>query len=187
MKKITLFTVYCIVTGFLLSSCGTNFSLLKRHYTKGYYVEHSSGKHKSSVSIGKGIKSGDEITAQVHSQFIRPDVQDNFADIEHKESTTTPIVTNRDQQDKESAKVQKGLTKKKEISQRKFPERMYSKLVPVESDSDKALSFMWIVITIIFLIWLIGFLAGGFGLGNLIHLLLVVVLILLILWLLRII
>jgi hypothetical protein len=186
MKKIILFSVYCIVTGFLLSSCGTNFSLLKRHYTKGYYVEHGSGKHRSSVS-GKEIKSGDEIADRLHSQFIRPDVQDNFVDIEHNESATTPIVTNGDQQDKEIARVQKGIIKKREISQRKFPERMYSKLVPVESDSDKALSFMWIVITIIFLIWLIGFLAGGFGLGNLIHLLLVVVLILLILWLLRII
>ncbi|HWY38270.1 MAG TPA: DUF5670 family protein [Bacteroidia bacterium] len=39
----------------------------------------------------------------------------------------------------------------------------------------------------ILILWAIGFLAGGFGLGGLINLLLLVALILLILWLLRII
>src|SRR6202008_2992865 len=108
-----------------------------------------------------------------HSQYKHPDVQDDFAEIEYKESITSPIVTNKEHPVKEATKIRKGVTKKKEISRRKFLERMYSKLVPVDDNTDKALSFMWIVITIIFLLWLVAFIAGGFGLGNLIHLLLV--------------
>jgi len=48
-----------------------------------------------------------------------------------------------------------------------------------------ALSLLWIVIVVILILWLIGIIAGGFGLGGLINLLLVIALILLVLWLLR--
>jgi hypothetical protein len=187
MKKITLYTVYCIVTGFLLSSCGTNMSLLKRHYTKGYYVEHSSGKHKASLIERQDIDLRNEIAGQLHSQSKHSNAPDNFTNIEPKEPVENPIVKYESYPDKKIAKIHGKVEKKRGITEKKFPERVYDKLVKDDSDTDKALSFMWVVIVIIFLLWLIGFLAGGFGLGNLIHLLLVVVLILLILWLLRII
>ncbi len=51
----------------------------------------------------------------------------------------------------------------------------------------EALSLLWIVILVLVILWLLGFITGGFGLGGLIHLLLLIALILLILWLLRII
>ena len=56
-----------------------------------------------------------------------------------------------------------------------------------DRDEHAALSLLWLVIVIILILWLIGLIAGGFGLGGLINLLLVIALILLILWLLRII
>jgi len=49
-----------------------------------------------------------------------------------------------------------------------------------------ALSLLWIVIVIILILWLVGILAGGFGLGGLLNILLIIALVLLILWLLRI-
>jgi hypothetical protein len=51
--------------------------------------------------------------------------------------------------------------------------------------SDDALSLLWIVILVVLLLWLLGVIAGGLGLGGLIHILLVIALILLILWLIR--
>lgn len=55
------------------------------------------------------------------------------------------------------------------------------------SASDKdGLSLFWVVILVLLILWALGFLTGGFGLGGLINLLLVIALILLILWLLRI-
>jgi hypothetical protein len=55
-----------------------------------------------------------------------------------------------------------------------------------DSSEHAALSLLWIVILVILILWLIGILAGGLGLGVLINLLLVIALVLLILWLLRI-
>src|SRR3990167_5281695 len=53
-------------------------------------------------------------------------------------------------------------------------------------DGD-GLSLFGIIILIILILWLVGAISGGWGLGGLIHILLVIALILLILWLLRII
>ena len=51
-----------------------------------------------------------------------------------------------------------------------------------ESDG---LSLFWIIILVILILWALGLLSGGWGLGGFINILLIIALILLILWLLR--
>ncbi|MBK6834313.1 MAG: lmo0937 family membrane protein [Bacteroidetes bacterium] len=55
------------------------------------------------------------------------------------------------------------------------------------ASSGDGLSLLWIVILVLLILWALGLISGGFGLGGFINILLVIALILLILWLLRII
>jgi hypothetical protein len=60
------------------------------------------------------------------------------------------------------------------------------KPVPPRSN-NAALSLIWIVILVLIILWILGLISGGWGMGAFINVLLVIALILLILWLLRII
>lgn len=81
----------------------------------------------------------------------------------------------------------KNLSKKTGFDQETHFSQINKHLKTKPVPASGALSLLWIVIVVLLILWLLGLLAGGWGLGGLINLLLVVALILLILWLLRII
>jgi len=181
-----------VILGFLsviclsFVSCGPT-GILKRHYTKGYYVAHKkqlrspvlqpnrtevadiSARNVGTVSKTEAAYPFRDPTAKILT--CQADVKHPVKTIPYKNFTTvhtTPVIWNT----RMAAKIGQGLYQ--------------SETLRAHTSSD-VLSLLWIVIVVILILWLIGFLLGGFGLGNLIHLLLVVALILLILWLLRII
>lgn len=182
MKTKIMIYLSCLAGLVLISSCGTHNTLIKRHYMKGYYVAKQKDKQQATTTVAsnKEVKHDEDITANLHATLAPQEVNE-------------PILASRT--DKEILPTMKKVRYHKAESQNAHrtiskPDVQLKEMVqlkkPVSSDSN-GLSLFWVVILIIVILWAIGFLAGGFGLGGLINLLLVVALILLILWLLRII
>ncbi len=65
MKKLLPFLALAI----LISSCGNKMTLLKRHYTKGYYMQHSKQSEKVAINKAK-IVSTDKMEPTIVS-FIK--------------------------------------------------------------------------------------------------------------------
>lgn len=196
MKKIITFSTACIILSLFLASCGSNTSLTKRHYNKGYYVAHTKNKHKTST-VNK-----EEKVAQLKRKdvsIIDPSkdkiVQNQV--IEYKASSSnmdnapliastskTPIIVNTHIVAKHPVKHVPtfNLFPVKEVKNSFFSKKRVS---PPVSDHEH-LSLLWILILVLLILWAFGLLGGGWGLGVFINVLLVIALILLILWLLRI-
>lgn len=174
-------------TALLLSSCGTQRTLLKRHYNKGYYLSNRSSQPTVSTQQ-------QEPSRKVHNMPAQPTVSPVIATHEEVAQNTQQAQTTTTSSYK---KEQPAASKKKVLLQQLVTgqafrqDRAISKgkevnKLPVRADDRDGLSLFWVVILIIIILWAIGFFAG-WGSGGLINLLLVVALILLILWLLRII
>jgi len=74
MKKLLPFLALAV----LISSCGNKMTLLKRHYTKGYYIHNS--KHNENVAVNKrGDKEKAEKMQPTVTAFVnesqKPEVQ----------------------------------------------------------------------------------------------------------------
>jgi len=187
MKKIILLNTITLIAVLLFSACGSNSSLTKRHYSKGYHFSHSSGKH--SVAKVSDKKSSVQTTDIV----VKP--------IEKKEATAIAInpinkdltVSNENNYNKSNAKknVTKVVKRVPTINEAapviKVKKAIFKKPSFAPASDSAGLSLLWIVIVVLLVLWALGLLAGGFGLGGFINILLVIALILLILWLLRII
>ncbi len=192
MKKLITFSYVCVLISIALSSCGPNASIVKRHYTKGYYVDWGRSKYGSTIS-------------KKENTSVRTDSKISLAAVSVKEvgnilplNTTIPITnkvvsTGRIEHYKALAATAAKQMPNQNISTSQNPSTANEKLLyqagsEYHGDDEgarAALSLLWIVIIVILILWLIGILAGGFGLGGLVNLLLVIALILLILWLLR--
>ena len=195
MKKIITFSTVCIILSLLFSSCGSNTSLTKRHYNKGYYIAHTKGKHK--VVTEKKDEKITQLKTKEASVIDASKVKTQHNSIaEHKVSNPitenktlvastgrTPIVFNVHIVSKHPVKQVPtfNLFPVKENKHTIFNKKRVS---PVSHDGH--LSLFWIVILVLLILWALGLLGGGFGLGIFINVLLIIALILLILWLLRI-
>ena len=193
MKKLLQFSTICIIAAFLFSSCRSNVSATKRHYNNGYYVTHTKNKHKAAVQKEeektvqhKPAKSFNPAPESVVQNSIAGYSDQNpavsTADVAAGSSKTKPAVAPNHGL-KQTFLSKTGISEIVKNERTLFPQK---KLTPVSGERD-GLSLFWLVIVIILILWAVGFLAGGFGLGGLFNLLLVIALILLILWLLRII
>jgi uncharacterized membrane protein len=190
MKKIFTLSAICIIGSILFSACKSNTSITKRHYRDGYYITHNKGKqaatnNEEEKNVRKNTKKQvyNPLPGVNQNQNPAYEVENKFAIINtnvvaSKEKTKTKIISKQPV----SYKTKIIETLAAHISN-KSP---LQKIAVADSDRD-GLSLFWIIILIILILWAVGFLAGGFGLGGLIHLLLVIALVLLILWLLRII
>ncbi|HXB40631.1 MAG TPA: lmo0937 family membrane protein [Bacteroidia bacterium] len=192
MKKFISFITICIGAGILFSSCNSNMSMVKRHYTNGYYIAHSEHMKKTESSytleenLGKkhkrplcSVQTCTECTENVAYPFVS--IVENGSVI-----TSNNVIKGRPPVSK---KLQITLNKKGKMNVRKISDNNTNITEPKKISGDAVndgLSLFWIIILIILILWAIGFISGGFGLGGLINLLLIVALILLILWLLRI-
>lgn len=192
MKNIITLNVLCLFFTILISACGTtNGSVTKRHYTKGYYVAHNMTKHKiSSENKEKKIvhQNSEESTIVIPSKKIAKGgyVTNSNATNSAIDKTTLvansskkPIVFNTHIVSKHPLKSAPTFSKNNKHS--------INSKSSAASDEDDGLSLLWIVILVLLILWALGLISGGFGLGGFINILLVIALILLILWLLKII
>jgi hypothetical protein len=197
MKNLIKYTSVCVVAALLFSSCGSNFSITKRHYTSGYYIDYT--KSNKGV-ISSPIENITQVNAPVTSAAMQAPVQAiNVAQAPAQSNDKNNQVVTSSNNKKQSKANLQAITKPVQVTKT----GVFSNITKEEKhtlfespnvitnsadrDDGRALSLLWLVIVIILILWLIGILAGGFGLGGLINLLLLIALILLILWLLRII
>jgi hypothetical protein len=196
MKNLIKYLSVSIVASVLLSSCGSNFSITKRHYNNGYYIDYTRNN--------KAVPNAEEKTAQVKTQTpsiseqapVEGNTTNQIQPQSNKQNNALGIFSNSKKEAKANLQT---VTKTLPINKVGFAgsnaakDKQASFEAPnviansADRDDGRALSFLWLVIVIILIIWLIAIIAGGFGLGGLINLLLLIALILLILWLLRII
>lgn len=191
MKNLITSIAICLVTAILLSACSTSGAFTKRRYTRGYYISHQHTKHNPPAHPA-AEKAGPQPVAEAPAR--------------NTESVTAPQIAYATQTTQKSGKIARVLSviKQKTAANRYAKKSVSAEPVqlslresyrsshatlsaakPMASDQD-ALSLFWIVILVILILWLLGVLTGGWGLGGLINILLVIALILLILWLLRI-
>lgn len=198
MKKLTFYSIACLAVGIILSSCQSNLSITKRHYTNGYYVDF--GKSNKSLAENKTPSVPAEVKPVTPVSSVNVIANKPAAQSKSKELNEVSIPATNPSGVSKALKIKKTLgsmpfigtpeAKKSAVSvnENVANQKLATDSVNKISDDEPAraaLSLLWIVIVVILILWLIGILAGGFGLGGFINLLLVIALILLILWLLR--
>jgi hypothetical protein len=186
MKKLFMFTTACMIIGILFSSCKSGMSITKRHYNKGYYIARSSGMQADVASRQNKMRP---------SVFSMPKPEEGNKIFSNKqnEMEARGIISPSDRKtlfQKDIVQAKKHPTYTSLFAGEKKPSKVNSTFSDVQkimvASSGEGLSLLWIIIVVILVLWAVGYLAGGFGLGGFINLLLLVALILLILWLLRI-
>ncbi len=190
MKKLIKSIILFVTASILLSSCSSKLSLTKRHYRKGYYVNNS---HKPTTTKIKGDDRNANTKPIITELAMQESIyMEPISDNKILQSSTSNNYSGNNELKKQTISYHK-ITKtetetyvnKQNIIIRNV--KQLNKTVKNSRSDGDGLSLFWVVILVILILWLLGFLAGGFGLGGLINLLLVVALILLILWLLRVI
>jgi len=163
-------------------------SITKRHYNSGYYIAHSKGKQP--------VNAPKEEVAQIKTKRIlyvtpnEPQTISGYPQGNVAADNNVAMASNENRVKTEShLKTKQSLHQKAAIALTpvKQVKSVLYDVKKISADERDGLSLFWIVILVILILWAIGFLSGGFGLGGFINLLLLVALILLILWLIRII
>lgn len=192
MKKLITFSAICIVASILLSACGSNMSITKRHYNNGYYVSYSDGKQAVLTPKVREVQSKTSESLNSVQDQTEQNTKSEYSEQSPATGNTLVVADNEKLQRKAISHQRtndalKHLSKivKNPVAQIKHNLFETKRLSP-NAPEREGLSLFWIVILVILILWALGFLAGGFGLGGLINLLLIVALILFILWLLRI-
>lgn len=195
MKTTTLFTLV-LFAGMMLPSCGV--TIVKRQHTGGYYV---STNHRYRVDKGEEVIKKDEDESVASTQSTAVETEELAAAATPAtidESVNTSGVQAIKQNDvTPSAGSVKTFPTKRTISLSSMTEKvpmmkkMDSRMKKLKSKAnapagDEELSLIWIVILVLLVLWALGLIGGGWGLGWVINVLLVIALVLLILWLLRI-
>jgi hypothetical protein len=190
MKNLLKLMFLFVAMGILVTSCKTA-SVLKRHYNKGYYVSHSSKKNKV-----KPITNESSVGAVASESLPQKQTRLNNASAEQELSLPTAADPVKFPTDRPNKKHKQKISSENseeivfnEPSTKQFIKNPFklSKAVASKATGDDALSLIWILIVVLLIIYVVGLLMDGFGLGGLIHILAVIALVLLILWLLKII
>src|ERR1700758_516684 len=87
MKKIVSILLSAITTGILLSSCGTNTSVIKRHYNKGYYVSRSAGKHEVTAGHFAEKEKSPKLVNQWHTYYPDSYSKNDLLIVDEKKQT----------------------------------------------------------------------------------------------------
>lgn len=186
MKKFIKLSILLLFSGILLISCRSKLSITKRHYLKGYYF-NVNNKNNYPVQTSRSVKKHREVNLLAVK---------SLAPLTEKAEQTF-IAQNTTTRNNQVAGIKRTLPQNI-IQKLNYP--VYTKIHPdkparnlfqpkkLSDDNSRndGLSLLWVVILAILILWAIGLLAGGFGLGAAIHILVIIALVLLILWLLRI-
>lgn len=191
MKKFIKLSLICLISGFFFTSCNSKMLVTKRLYNDGYHVSYNNGK--SNKDLQKNKKEEVAPKAEVHSSdaVVYNDQVALDAPVAVEQQSNTQVNTSRNEtsfvEKMSKAPIYQKITEKaKSIEKAITPEKKNTCSVNEASDkTDDAYSLLWILVLVLVILWALGYLAGGLGLGGLINILLVIALILLILWLLR--
>lgn len=195
MKRIITISILMItLSASLLTSCA-NVKVVKRVHKSGYYVDLGFNKHvkkqnqpKNEELVIETQEINQPVVSMVESQPV--DIIDSPSEITNEEAApvkTTSVQEQKVQKETTSLTAFAKVKSKIKETRTNFKQTIKSKKALAASSDGEARSLLWLIIVIVLILWLIGFLAGGLGMGGLINLLLLVALILFILWLLRII
>jgi hypothetical protein len=180
MKNSTLFII-AILSVFLLSSCSSisDFSITKRHYRSGYYVNlHSKQNSKIANQIAEQKTTNESeqpsllffaSASEDKSQEINaPVVSETSFGTDNEKIAALLIANNKNASAPFKNNIKKSAIKKafvKNITKTKY---------------DGGLGdFIWALIGILVLVFLLSLILGGWGLGGLIYIFLVAALVLL--------
>lgn len=173
------------MTGIFFSSCA---SFTKRHYNKGYHItRHSSipqrtSSEKEIVTESEVKKNIPLVASEKNNLAVKQDA------VQYAAKENNPTITAMKQSNHTAVSESESVETRQKETVFKNPVATIKKgIKDVRSaaSNDHGHSLLWIIVVVILILWAIGFLADGFGLGGLIHVLLVIALILFILWLLR--
>lgn len=190
MNKLLRTSLVLTITLFVFSSCSNHVSLVKRHYSKGYYfaitpavVKPQPLKNEPTKAIVSKAKPADSDNRSV--QFA----PNTVTEITNRNNGIALVSKNPVKKFKVFSKVDsKSETSNRhrlfDESKRPFAFASVSKEETVSQ--DEARSLFWIVVVVLIVLWALGLISGSFGLGVIFNLLLVIALVLLLLWLLRI-
>lgn len=186
MKKIIISPILFIAVCLLFSSCAQDFSgnaISKRHYRSGYHIALNNNKPVESKMIQSKKFIPDAFTLAVEE--IKETTNDNVVENERSLNVEElPLVasattdnskqgTNATTTVPQKAKAIKTLLK----NSSKIKETVSS--VKDVKKGHRNGGLIWTIIVILLILWLLGFIIGGFG--GLLYLLLVIALVLLIL------
>ena len=188
MKNLLQLIIVTLVACFVFSSCGKQMSITKRKYNKGYYVSHSHKrsdvKPQPSVANIKAERLAPAAVNIAPPNITEPEVTASALNLNTASETEKEITNTKEQTNNIAKKFYKVKPVEKLIPSKFYTSELKKKM---QSSADQdALSLLWIVIVVLLILYLIGLLAGGWGLGWAIHILVIVAVVLLILWLLRI-
>lgn len=200
--KTLLYSIVMIISGsILLSSCnqGASFTLTKRHYAKGYYVDYTN-KHEIEKPENIAVADKKEsvvvpfmpLSPTTNNKVViansRKILNNNNANRSVSEvpktnnkSLLSNVIKNASYKSVLSTITAAQILTKNKMQFENAPQNITA---TKDEGGHRAHSLFWTVILIILILWLIGILTGGFGIGVLINLLLLVALVLFILWLL---
>lgn len=195
MKHLSTYTLILLSCIFLLASCGS-LSIEKRRYNSGFSI-HSS-HHKTGRQIAEKENDKNKILATneesalkqdaTHGLVIENQVEEDFRSLSSNNEDNSEIETYNSSATNDSPNPVKEeelkIQKHNPVSSLKTAVKNQSKY---SSDDDEGLSLLGLLVLVVLILWLLGYLSGGWGLGGAIHLILLVAVVLLILWLLRII
>jgi hypothetical protein len=192
MKNLLNSFAFSAIACIILSSC-SNLNITKRHYNKGYYIEYIKHQQtKPQIENGNEVRTNSAVTlsriSYPENHFI------NEPEFKPEPKSLKEVIMPRyDKRPGNTHQTSIGTVASPASNSNQSPVVQSQRPSFSEASQDRgeggeraALSLLWIVIVVILILWLIGILAGGFGLGGLINILLIIALILLILWLLRI-
>jgi len=191
MNKNLFYLSLILVASILFSSCQT--TMIKRHYRKGYYVEHKKHNQESGAAKKESNENSEALTLKsppalpsIKSELPSAEEQTNEEEptlgsgTKSKKSVTKNIkersAYNSDEKEKKAGFLRVKTNKARAVAE---------KIVGPEGGLLAAtLSLFWIIIVVLLVVYLIGIVFEGFGIGGLFHLMALIILILLILWLL---
>jgi hypothetical protein len=175
----------------LFTSCKTA-SITKRHYNKGYYVSHTHKKKAPAKVEREPGKITPSEVAKAEVLVPKHTVASPVKEEEKSLAASTPqeefIPAAKPAKKFFGRNNNNSVYTNEQVDVKEFVRNPVKLAKMAAKDTgDDALSLLWILIVVLLILYIVGILTEGFGLGGIIHVLGVIVLVLLILWLLRII
>jgi cobalamin biosynthesis Mg chelatase CobN len=184
MKKIIYSLFLFAAAAMLFASCSTNlstFSITKRHYRSGYYIDMATTKHKTETASQKVKTTVAETTpvtqATVENNVLEPApvimTPATSADATPKAKRETPKIITA------STTPSAVSSEKKTITPNTITELKNIRTVAksISSQEEGRHSLLWFIVVILIVLFVLSLLLNT-GLGSIIYLLLVIALIL---------
>ncbi len=192
MKKLLNYSALFITASILFSSCASNFSVMKRHYNSGYYVDYSKNTPTTIAQKVTAKTTPTQITPSVPTEQPKATISSQLAQSDKNTKAVTNVIVANTKKMKTKA-ILSALAKQSSstsiakmegtaVQAKSFaPETV---TMSTKTNEGGHISVLLLIIIIILAICLLDAILAG--LGPLLYLLFLVALILFILWILKI-